>query len=50
MDVKHDMSKIKNHFDKMNEEEFEKKLREHGMEEIKSMNYLGMSLTQELEH
>lgn len=44
MNLEFELNKIKNHFDSISTEDFEKKLIEHGVDEIKSMDNLGVSL------
>lgn len=44
MNLEFEMNKIKNHFDNIDTEDFEKKLIEHGVDEIKSLDNLGVSL------
>lgn len=43
MDLKTEMKRIEKHFDNIDVEEFEKRLKKHGMEEIKAMNHNQMS-------
>lgn len=44
MNLELEMNKIRNHFDNIDTESFEKKLIEHGVDEIKSLDNLGVSL------